>query len=128
MIIQSLGLMNTKLSLMLVHSALTIPFSIWFLTLYITNIPRDMEEAGFVDGCNYLQVIRLIVVPMIIPGLVAASAFAFMASYNEFLFARFLTTSVVSQTGPVVISSISGNPDASYAQMAYSGIINNHYI
>lgn len=115
MIIQSLGLMNTKLSLILVHSALTIPFSIWFLTLYITNIPRDMEEAGFVDGCNYLQVIRHIVVPMIIPGLVAASAFAFMASYNEFLFARFLTTSVVSQTGPVVISSISGNPDASYS-------------
>jgi multiple sugar transport system permease protein len=115
MIIQSLKLMNTQISLILVHSALSIPFSIWFLTLYITNIPREMEEAGFVDGCNYLQALRHIVVPMIIPGLVAASAFAFMTSYNEFLFARFLTTSIVSQTGPVVISSISGNPDASYS-------------
>jgi multiple sugar transport system permease protein len=115
MIIQSLKLMNTHLSLILVHSALTIPFSIWFLTLYITNIPRDIEEAGLVDGCNYFQVLKHIVVPMIIPGLVAASAFAFMTSYNEFLFARFLTTSIVSQTGPVVISSISGNPDASYS-------------
>ncbi len=47
-IIQSLKLMNTHLSLILVHSALTIPFSIWFLTLYISNIPRDMEEAGLV--------------------------------------------------------------------------------
>jgi multiple sugar transport system permease protein len=115
MIIQSLKLLNTHLSLILVHCALTIPFSIWFLTLYITNIPRDMEEAGLVDGCNYFQVLRNIVVPMIAPGLIAASAFAFMTSYNEFLFARFLTTSIVSQTGPVVISSISGNPDASYS-------------
>jgi ABC-type glycerol-3-phosphate transport system permease component len=114
-IIQSLKLMDTKLSLILVHSALTIPFSIWFLTLYISNIPRDLEEAGLVDGCNYFQVLKSIVVPIIIPGLVAASAFAFMTSYNEFLFARFLTTSIASQTGPVVISSISGNPDASYS-------------
>jgi multiple sugar transport system permease protein len=114
-IIQSLKLMNTHLSLILVHSALTIPFSIWFLTLYITNIPRDMEEAGLVDGCTYFQVLQKIVVPMIMPGLVAASAFAFMTSYNEFLFARFLTTSIASQTGPVIISSISGNPDVSYS-------------
>ena len=114
-IIQSLKLMNTHLSLILVHSALTIPFSIWFLTMYITNIPREMEEAGLVDGCNYFQVLQKIVVPMIMPGLVAASAFAFMTSYNEFLFARFLTTSIVSQTGPVIISSISGNPDVSYS-------------
>jgi multiple sugar transport system permease protein len=115
MIIQSMKLMNTHLSLILVHSALTIPFSIWFLTLYISNIPRDMEEAGLVDGCNYFQVLKNIVVPMILPGLVAASAFAFMTSYNEFLFARFLTTSITSQTGPVIISSISGNPDVSYS-------------
>jgi multiple sugar transport system permease protein len=114
-IIQSLKLMNTHLSLILVHSALTIPFSIWFLTMYITNIPREMEEAGLVDGCNYFQVLQKIVVPMIMPGLVAASAFAFMTSYNEFLFARFLTTSIVTQTGPVIISSISGNPDVSYS-------------
>jgi multiple sugar transport system permease protein len=114
-IIQTLKLMNTHLSLILVHCALTIPFSIWFLTLYISNIPREMEDAGRVDGCNYFQVLQKIVVPMIMPGLVAAAAFAFMTSYNEFLFARFLTTSIVSQTGPVIISSISGNPDVSYS-------------
>ncbi len=52
---------------------------------------------------------------MALPGLVAAAAFAFMSSYNEFLFARFLTQSLDSQTGPVIISSIAGNPDASYS-------------
>ena len=114
-IIQSLKLLNTRLSLALVYSALTIPFSIWFLTLYITNIPREMEDAGLVDGCNYFQVLTHVVVPMILPGLVAASSFAFMTSYNEFLFARFLTNSIASQTGPVIIASIAGNPDASYS-------------
>ena len=51
---------------------------------------------------------------MALPGLVAAAAFAFMTSYNEFLFARFLTQSIASQTGPVIIAAIAGNPDASY--------------
>jgi multiple sugar transport system permease protein len=47
--------------------------------------------------------------------LVAAAAFAFMTSYNEFLFARFLTQSIATQTGPVIIAAIAGNPDASYS-------------
>ena len=114
-IIQTLKLLDTHLSLILVHSALTLPFTIWFLTLYISNIPRDTEEAGLVDGCTPFQALTKLVVPMMAPGLVAASAFAFMTSYNEFLFARFLTQSIKSQTGPVVIASISGNPDVSYS-------------
>lgn len=114
-IVQALGLLDTRLSLVLVDSALTLPFTIWFLTLYINNVPRDMEEAGMVDGCTTAQAMLRIVVPMMLPGLVATAAFAFMTSYNEFLFARFLTQSIRSQTGPVVIASIAGNPDASYS-------------
>jgi multiple sugar transport system permease protein len=114
-IVQALGLLDTKISLVLVDCALTLPFTIWFLTLYINNVPRDMEEAARVDGCTTPQALLRIVVPMMLPGLVATAAFAFMSSYNEFLFARFLTQSLRSQTGPVVIASIAGNPDASYS-------------
>jgi multiple sugar transport system permease protein len=114
-IVQTLKLLDTYLAMILVHTALTLPFSIWFLTMYINNIPREMEDAGLVDGCNRLQSLILIVTPMILPSLVAAAAFAFMSSYNEFLFARFLTQSIKSQTGPVIIASIAGNPDASYS-------------
>jgi multiple sugar transport system permease protein len=114
-IIQTLDLLNTYTALILVHLALTLPFTIWFLTLYVSNIPREMEDAGLVDGCTPFQALRWIVVPMMLPGLVAAAAFAFMTSYNEFLFARFLTQSIQSQTGPVIIASIAGNPDASYS-------------
>lgn len=114
-IVSTFKLLNTYTSLILVHLTLTLPFTIWFLTLYISNIPRDMEDAGLVDGCTPFQALVRIVVPMMAPGLVAAAAFAFMTSYNEFLFARFLTQSIKTQTGPVIIASIAGNPDASYS-------------
>ncbi len=113
-IIQTLGLLDTYLSLILVYLALTLPFTIWFLTLYFNGIPEDFEDAALIDGCSRFQALLRVVLPMALPGLVAAAAFAFMTSYNEFLFARFLTQSISTHTGPVIIASIAGNPDASY--------------
>ena len=113
-IIQTLGLLDTYISLILVYLALTLPFTIWFLTLYFNGIPEDFEDAALIDGCSRFQALVRVVLPMALPGLVAAAAFAFMTSYNEFLFARFLTQSIATHTGPIIISSIAGNPDASY--------------
>jgi multiple sugar transport system permease protein len=114
-IVQSMGLLDKHLSLILVYLALTVPFTIWFLTLYFNGIPKDLEEAALIDGCDILQALIRVAIPVALPGLVAAAAFSFMTSYNEFLFARFLTQSIASQTGPVIIASIAGNPDASYS-------------
>ncbi|MES0360653.1 MAG: carbohydrate ABC transporter permease [Anaerolineales bacterium] len=113
-IIQTMGLLDTYLSLILVYLVITLPFTIWFLTLYFNGIPEDFEDAALIDGCSRFQALVRIVLPMALPGLVAAAAFAFMASYNEFLFAKFLTQSIATQTGPVLIAAIAGNPDASY--------------
>ena len=114
-IIQTMGLLDTYASLILVYLALTIPFTIWFLTLYFNGIPRDFEDAALIDGCSPFQALVRIVIPMSLPGFVAAAAFAFMTSYNEFLFARFLTQTIATHTGPVIIAAIAGNPDASYS-------------
>lgn len=114
-IVQSLKLLDTYWSMMLIYTALTLPFNIWFLTLYVTNIPREIEEAALIDGCGHFGALTKVVIPIAVPGMVAAAAFAFMSSYNEFLFARFLTQSIKSQTGPVIIASVAGNPDASYS-------------
>jgi len=114
-IIRTLGLLDTHISLILIYLALTLPFTVWFLSSYFNGIPPDFEDAAQIDGCNTLQALTRVVIPIALPGLVAAAAFAFMTSYNEFLFARFLTQSIDSQTGPVIISSIAGNPDASYS-------------
>ncbi|MFA9403819.1 MAG: carbohydrate ABC transporter permease [Anaerolineales bacterium] len=119
-IIQSMGLLNTYSSLILVYMALTLPFTIWFLTLYFNGIPRDFEDAALIDGCSTLQALLRVMIPIAIPGLVAAAAFSFMTSYNEFLFARFLTQTIDTQTAPIIISSIAGNPDASYTLISVS--------
>ncbi|RCK71623.1 MAG: sugar ABC transporter, permease protein [Anaerolineae bacterium] len=113
-IIKNLKLLDTYMGLVLIYCALTLPFTIWFLSLYIANIPREMEDAALVDGCTPFQALVKIAAPLMAPGLIAASAFAFMTSYNEFLFARLITQSIKSQTGPVIIASVAGNPDASY--------------
>lgn len=113
-ILRRLGLLDTKLALVLVHSAFTLPFTIWVLTLYFTALPRELEEAALIDGCTRFKALRRVVIPLAAPGLAAVGAFSFLFSYNEFLFGLLTTSSVDSKTIPVMISAISVNPDASY--------------
>jgi multiple sugar transport system permease protein len=121
-ILRRLGLLDTKLALILVHSAFTLPFTIWVLTLYFSSLPRELEEAALIDGCSRLGALRYVVLPMAAPGLAAIGAFSFLFSYNEFLFALLTTSTISSKTIPVMISAISVNPDASYSLISV-GII-----
>jgi multiple sugar transport system permease protein len=113
-ILRKLGLLDTKFALVLVHSAFTLPFTIWVLTLYFKALPRELEDAALIDGCTRYQALRRVVIPLAAPGLAAVGAFSFLFSYNEFLFALLTTSTVDSKTIPVMISAISVNPDASY--------------
>jgi multiple sugar transport system permease protein len=122
MILQELGLLDTKLALVLVHSAFTLPFTIWVLTLYFQSLPREMEEAARVDGATRFATLRYVVLPLAAPGLAAVGAFAFLFSYSEFMFALLTTSTTNAKTVPVMISAISVNPDASYTLIAV-GII-----
>jgi multiple sugar transport system permease protein len=115
LMIKWVGRLDTHLGLVLVYSAITLPFTVWYLTLYFRSIPVSMEEAGLVDGCTRLQVLRHVLVPLAAPGMTAAGAFAFMASYNEFLFGLLITQTMKSKTMPVLVAGISINPDVSYA-------------
>ncbi len=117
-IMKNLNLLDTKLGLVLMHSAFTLPFSIWVLTLYFQSLPSEIEDAALIDGCDRFGVLKNIVVPIAAPGLAAIGAFAFLFSYNEFLFALFTTQSLNSKTIPVMISAIGSNPDASYTLIA----------
>ena len=117
-ILRRLGLLDTKLALILVHSAFTLPFTIWVLTLYFSSLPRELEEAALVDGCSRFGALRHVVLPLAAPGLAAIGVFSFLFSYNEFLFALLTTSSISSKTIPVMISAISVNPDASYSLIA----------
>src|SRR5262249_12437055 len=118
LIIKALDLLDTKLALVLIYSPSTLPFTIWVLTLYFQSLPRDIEEAALVDGCNRFRVLWHVVLPLAAPGLAAIAAFSFLFSYNEFLFALLITSSTASKTVPVMIAAISVNPDASYTLIA----------
>ncbi len=122
MMLRQVNLLDTKLGLILIDGAFTLPFSIWILTIYFRTLPREMEEAALVDGCSRLGALRYIAIPLALPGIIAVAAFSFLFSYNEFLFALFTTSTPRAKTIPVVIASIAGNPDASYTLVA-TGIV-----
>ncbi|WP_299685954.1 carbohydrate ABC transporter permease [uncultured Tateyamaria sp.] len=88
---RDVGLLDTRLGLILVNLAIVMPFAIWMIKGFIDGIPLDTEEAAMVDGSSRLQVIRNIVLPMAAPGLLTAGIFCFIIAWNEFLFALILT-------------------------------------
>ncbi len=88
---RDVGLLDTRLGLILVNLAIVMPFAIWMIKGFIDGIPLETEESALVDGSSRLQVIRNIVLPMAAPGLLTAGIFCFIISWNEFLFALILT-------------------------------------
>jgi multiple sugar transport system permease protein len=116
--LRTLDLLDSKLGLVLIYSAFTLPFSIWVLTLYFRSLPVEIEEAARIDGCTRLETLRHVVLPLAAPGLAAIGAFSFLFSYSEFLFALFTTETPNSKTIPVIIAAVSVNPDASYTLIA----------
>ncbi len=85
-IIGSLGLLNSKWSLLLVFPTAIVPFCTWILIGYFASIPRELDEAALVDGANHLQMLLRIFLPVAVPGLVAATMFAFTISWAGFLY------------------------------------------
>lgn len=118
LIVQRLGLLDRHLSLILIHTVLTLPFSILILTLYFRTIPQEIEEAAQLDGAPRGTVLRRIVLPLALPSLVGAGLFAFMMSYSEFLFALLVTSSAHARTLPVTLASIVQNPDVTWSLLS----------
>lgn len=74
-------------ALILVNAAASLAFSIWLLTGYFSTVPQEIEEAALIDGCTRLQTLRQVLVPLSLPGLVTTIIFAFIAAWNEYVFA-----------------------------------------
>jgi ABC-type glycerol-3-phosphate transport system permease component len=102
-IFRSYGLVNTYQGLILAETTNTAPFVLLLMINYFASLPKDLEEAALIDGCNRLQVLMKIVLPIAIPGIVAGGLFAFIATWNNFLFAFLFTTSDATRTLPVIM-------------------------
>lgn len=98
-----LGLIDTWLGVALAHTTISLPLSIWLLAGFFEAVPREMEEAARVDGASRVGALVRVVVPVMAGGIAVTAVFAFLASWNEYLFALLLTSSS-AQTVPVVLA------------------------
>jgi N,N'-diacetylchitobiose transport system permease protein len=99
---------NTLTGLILVYLTGALPFSVWTLRGFVLGIPKDLEEAAMVDGSTRLGAFVKILLPLVAPGLVATSIFAFITSWNEYIFARILLNDGAKQTITVWLSYFLG--------------------
>ena len=119
---RDLGILDTKLALILVNLSLIMPFAIWMIKGFIDGIPLDTEEAALVDGSSRIQVILNVVLPMSLPGVITAAIFCFILAWNEFLFAVIITTNN-SVTMPVGLSMFHAEEGVLWHLISAAGII-----
>ena len=101
---RALHINDTSFALAIAHTTISLPLSIWLLASFFEAVPEELEEAAKVDGASRLVALRLVVLPVVSGGLAVTAIFAFLASWNEFLFSLLLT-SVRAQTTPIVIAN-----------------------
>jgi trehalose/maltose transport system permease protein len=107
-LIQSLGLYNKALGLVLPYTIFTLPFTVWILTTFMRELPVELEEAAIMDGCGPLRIIFQVFMPLLWPALVSTGLLAFIGAWNEFMFALTFVVSDTERTVPVAISLIAG--------------------
>ena len=108
-LIRAFGLYNTLPGLILANLMLTLPFTIWVLTTFMRELPKEIEEAAFVDGATPWIVVRRVFLPLMAPAAVTTGLLAFIVSWNEFLFALTFTLTNERRTVPPAIALMSGS-------------------
>lgn len=98
MVFRRFNLLDTKIALIIANCAVCLPMSLWLLYSYLSDIPREIEEAAWVDGCSRLQGVKFIVAPLIVPGLITAFLFAFIRAYGDLMFSRTFILSPENRT------------------------------
>jgi trehalose/maltose transport system permease protein len=102
------GIFNTPLALIFSYMIFTLPFTVWVLTTFMRDLPIEIEEAAIVDGATPWVIITQVFMPLMWPALVTTGLLAFIAAWNEFLFALTFTSSNEQRTVPVAIALLSG--------------------
>lgn len=96
----NLNLVNSYLGIILAHTVAALPFTVWLLKGYFDDIPRALDEAAKMDGCNRIDVLGRIILPLSAPGIAVAGFYAFIGSWNDFLFVSLLSQTAKTRTLP----------------------------
>ena len=110
-LVRAAGLYNHLASLVLSYLIFTLPFTVWVLTAFIRDLPKEVEEAAILDGAGPLTLLTRIFMPMMWPAMVTTGLLAFIVAWNEFLFALTFTLTNDKRTVPVAIALITGGSE-----------------
>jgi multiple sugar transport system permease protein len=118
----SVGLENTFAGLILAHATLNLPMAIWLMSVFVREVPKELEEAAIVDGATTPVLLWHVILPMIAPGLAATAILTFVFSWNEFAVALTLSMKQTA-TVPVAIAKYAQDFEIQYTQMAASAAL-----
>ncbi|ACL70734.1 carbohydrate ABC transporter permease [Halothermothrix orenii] len=116
-------LYDTRINLIILYTSFILGFDIWIMRGYLMSIPKELEEAGLIDGLNRWGVLFKIILPLSAPGLVATGIFSFLLAWNEFLLALIFTKSNQSITLTLFIQELGSQYTTSWEQVSAAGFI-----
>ena len=122
-LLSPLGLTDSLTGLVIVYTAFNVPFATFLMQSFFDGIPRDLEEAAMIDGASRFQALRLVVLPLTLPGLAATLGFVFTAAWSELLFALMLNSSAEASTFPVGLLAFVSKFSVDFGQMMAAGVL-----
>ena len=108
LLVNKLGLINTHWSLIIAYISFTLPYCTYILKNYFDSIPRALDEAAMIDGCNRFGALFRVIFPLAAPGIVVTFVSAFIMAWNEFMFALVFLNSYKMWTLPIAIGNFQG--------------------
>ena len=122
-ILQAVGLLNTLAGLVFAYLSVTLPICTWMVATSLRDIPVEIEEAARIDGCHDFRILLDIILPIARPGVVTAGIFAFVLSWQEYIFALLYTTTERAQTAPVLLFYLLGQHQIDYARLMAAAVL-----
>lgn len=123
LVINALGLRDTRAALILTYATFALPLAVWVLTNFLRQVPDELYAAARVDGCTPLQAFYRVILPLAAPGLVATGLLVFILAWNEFLYALTFTATIQSRTIPVGIALFPGLHEIPWGEIAAASIV-----
>jgi len=121
-LMRKFDLLDKQIGLIIVDISIVLPLVIWLMRGYFASIPSELEDAARIDGCTHLEALFKVILPLAGPGLVSVMIFAFIAAWNEYLYA-FIFTNAAAKTLPVLIGEFSTKLGLEYLRIAAAGVL-----
>jgi len=122
-LVKRLGLVNTHLALVLSYTTFCLPFCLWLLRAFFQSVPLELEEAALVDGAHRGRAVWHVVLPLALPGIIAAGIFTFILAWNDFLFALVLISSDELKTLPVGVNDLFNATIVDWGMIMAAGVM-----